>query len=130
MKGGGLKEKLAGLAQQVGAQVAQGAKAASKLVSQEVLGAQCLLDYAVGSQLASAGPGGLWRVYTARSKKEGKRGRACARAGGCAACCLLGATAARAAAVAAAAPTHPCRCCPLQPPPTPWCPPGSWTRRS
>ena len=71
MKAGGLKEKLSSLAQSVGAQVASGAKAASKLVSQELVGAQSLLEYAVGIQVASAGPGGLWKIYIARSKKEG-----------------------------------------------------------
>lgn len=69
---GGLKDKLLAFGQQAAAAAAHGAKAAAKLASQEVLGAQCLLDYQVGPQVASSGPLGLWKVYSARSKKEGE----------------------------------------------------------
>ncbi|PRW61454.1 SCY1 2 [Chlorella sorokiniana] len=68
---GGLKDKLLAFGQQAAAAAAQGAKAAAKLASQEVLGAQCLLDYQLGQQVASSGPLGLWKIYLARSKKEG-----------------------------------------------------------
>lgn len=44
------------------------AASTTKLVSQEVLGAQCLLDYAVGTQVASSN---AWRIYVARAKKDG-----------------------------------------------------------
>lgn len=70
MKGGGLKEKLQALGAQVASQATKVAAAGAKLVSQEVLGAQCLLDYAVGNQVASSNN---WRIYTARAKKEGER---------------------------------------------------------
>lgn len=69
---GGLKDKLLAFGQQAAAAAAHGAKAAAKLASQEVLGAQCLLEYQVGAQVASSGPLGLWKVYSARSKKEGE----------------------------------------------------------
>lgn len=69
---GGLKDKLLAFGQQAAAAAAHGAKAAAKLASQEVLGAQCLLEYQVGAQAASSGPLGLWKVYSARSKKEGE----------------------------------------------------------
>ena len=48
------------------------AKDLSKAVAQEVVGAKCLLDYSLQGQVASAGPGCLWKVYRARAKKEGK----------------------------------------------------------
>ncbi|GAB4813447.1 hypothetical protein N2152v2_000493 [Parachlorella kessleri] len=47
------------------------AKDLSKAVAQEVVGAKCLLDYSLQGQVASAGPGCLWKVYRARAKKEG-----------------------------------------------------------
>lgn len=67
---GGLKDKLFAFGQQAAAAAAHGAKAAAKLASQEVLGASCLMEYSVGPQVASSGP--LWKVYSARSKKEGE----------------------------------------------------------
>ena len=48
------------------------AKDLSKAVAQEVVGAKCLLDYSLQGQVASAGPGCLWKIYRARAKKEGK----------------------------------------------------------
>lgn len=36
--------------------------------------AKCLLDYTLQGQVASAGPGCLWKVYLARAKKEGAWG--------------------------------------------------------
>ena len=37
-----------------------------------LVGAKCLANYSLGNQVASAGPGLLWRIYSGRNKKEGK----------------------------------------------------------
>ncbi|EFN53517.1 hypothetical protein CHLNCDRAFT_136879 [Chlorella variabilis] len=71
MKGGFKEQFLSAVSAAAHTAVSAG-KAASKFVQQEALGAQCLLDYAVGGQVATAGSGhALWRIFTARSKKEG-----------------------------------------------------------
>lgn len=49
------------------------AKSIGGAVAAEVVGARCLLDYNVEAQVASGGPCSLWKIYTARSKKEGER---------------------------------------------------------
>ena len=49
----------------------QAAKDVSRAVATEVVGAQCLQAYQVAEQSASGGPCCLWRIYTARAKKEG-----------------------------------------------------------
>jgi hypothetical protein len=36
-----------------------------------VVGAKVLRDYTVGGHVASAGPGCLWKIHTARCKREG-----------------------------------------------------------
>ncbi len=38
-----------------------------------LVGAKCLANYTLGNQVASAGPGLLWRIYSGRNKKEGKQ---------------------------------------------------------
>ena len=37
----------------------------------QVVGAKVLRDYHLGAQVASAGPGCLWKIHTARCKREG-----------------------------------------------------------
>ena len=37
----------------------------------QVVGAKVLRDYAIGVQVATGGSGGLWKIFDARSKKEG-----------------------------------------------------------
>ena len=70
---GAWAEKLQSAVAAVGHSAVAGAKELSKFVAQEALGAQCLLEYTVGPQVASAGAGSaVWRVHTARSKKEGE----------------------------------------------------------
>jgi hypothetical protein len=67
---GGFRDQLLSAVNAVTSATVSGAKAASKFVQQEALGAQCLLDYAVqGPQAASSGG---WRIFTCRSKKEGE----------------------------------------------------------
>ncbi|KAL6784464.1 hypothetical protein ACKKBF_B01895 [Auxenochlorella protothecoides x Auxenochlorella symbiontica] len=42
----------------------------SRAVATEVGGARCLQDYALQAQVATGGPQGLWRIYTAQAKKS------------------------------------------------------------
>lgn len=75
MKGGLERwtEKLGSAVQALSAQAVSGAQVIGKRLQQEALGAQCLLEYSVATQpSASGGPGGVWKIYTARSKKEGE----------------------------------------------------------
>lgn len=75
MKGGLERwtEKLGSAVQALSAQAVSGASVIGKRLQQEALGAQCLLDYSVAQQpSATGGPGGVWKIYTARSKKEGE----------------------------------------------------------
>jgi hypothetical protein len=68
----GAKDKLTAAFSAGAAAAVSGAKGIGKVLAQEALGASCLLEYTVGSQVASAGPGSaIWRVYEARAKKEG-----------------------------------------------------------
>lgn len=46
----------------------------SRAVATEVGGARCLQDYALQAQVATGGPQGLWRIYTAQAKKSGGAG--------------------------------------------------------
>lgn len=49
------------------------AKDLSRAVATEVGGARCLQAYQLeDSQVASGGPGGLWKIYLARARKEGE----------------------------------------------------------
>lgn len=75
MKGGLERwtEKLGSAVQALSAQAVSGAQVIGKRLQQEALGAQCLLDYSVAPQpSASGGPGGVWKIHIARSKKEGE----------------------------------------------------------
>lgn len=46
----------------------------TRAVAAEVVGARCLQGYTVEAEpSAFAGPGGIWKIYTARSKKDGAR---------------------------------------------------------
>ncbi|RMZ52159.1 hypothetical protein APUTEX25_001549, partial [Auxenochlorella protothecoides] len=42
----------------------------SRAVATEVGGARCLQDYALQAQVATGGPQGLWRIYSAQAKKS------------------------------------------------------------
>jgi hypothetical protein len=77
MKGGFNFDALKAAASSFVHSAASTAKDLSKAVAQEVVGAKCLLDYTLQGQVASAGPGCLWKVYQARAKKEGKYAAAC-----------------------------------------------------
>jgi hypothetical protein len=75
MKGGLERwtEKLGSAVSALGATAVSGAQVLGKKLQQEALGAQCLLEYAVAPHpSATGGAAGLWRIYTARSKKEGE----------------------------------------------------------
>lgn len=75
MKGGLERwtEKLGSAVSALGATAVSQAQVLGKKLQQEALGAQCLLDYAVSPQpVATGGASGLWRIHTARSKKEGE----------------------------------------------------------
>ena len=81
MKGGGAWEglrsaldKAAQLGSQAGAYAVSSARELSQKVAAEVAGARVLVDYSVQEQVASAGPGGVWRIYIARSRRQGETG--------------------------------------------------------
>lgn len=57
----------------VGLQAVQTATAKAQDQVREVVGnAKSLKDYVLGSQIASGGPESIWKIYAARSKKEGR----------------------------------------------------------
>lgn len=60
-----------GQAAQTAKELSTQAAVAAKDLSSQVIGAKCLRDYSMQGLTASAGPGCMWNIYAARSKREG-----------------------------------------------------------
>lgn len=60
-----------GQAAQTAKELSSQAAVAAKDLSSQVIGAKCLRDYNMQGLTGSAGPGCLWKIFAARSKKEG-----------------------------------------------------------
>lgn len=61
-----------GQAAQTAKELSSQAAVAAKDLSSQVIGAKCLRDYSMQGLTGSAGPGCFWKLFAARSKKEGK----------------------------------------------------------
>ncbi|KAK9813184.1 hypothetical protein WJX72_010231 [[Myrmecia] bisecta] len=51
----------------------QTATSAAKDISAQVVGAKCLREYTIGQQTCCGGASGVWKIHSARSRKEGAR---------------------------------------------------------
>lgn len=60
-----------GQAAQTAKELSSQAAVAAKDLSSQVVGAKCLREYTVQGLTGSAGPGSLWKIFAARSRKEG-----------------------------------------------------------
>lgn len=60
-----------GQAAQTAKELSSQAAVAAKDLSSQVVGAKCMRDYTVQGLTGSAGPGNLWKIFSARSRKEG-----------------------------------------------------------
>lgn len=66
---------LSGIIGQATKSAADAAAVLGRAVVTEVAGARCLAGYNVEPEpIGSAGPGGLWKIHTARAKKPGAKG--------------------------------------------------------
>ena len=61
-----------GQAAQTAKELSSQAAFAAKDLSSQVIGAKCLRDYNMQRLTGSAGLGCLWKIFAARSKKEGE----------------------------------------------------------
>ena len=60
-----------GQAAQTAKELSSQAAVAAKDLSSQVVGAKCLREYTVQGLTGSAGPGSMWKIFAARSRKEG-----------------------------------------------------------
>ena len=60
-----------GQAAQTAKELSAQAAVAAKDLSSQVVGAKCLRDYTVQGLTGTAGPGSMWKIFAARSRKEG-----------------------------------------------------------
>ncbi|KAL3160085.1 hypothetical protein ABBQ32_010866 [Trebouxia sp. C0010 RCD-2024] len=60
-----------GQAAQTAKELSSQAAVAAKDLSSQVVGAKCLREYTVQGLTGSAGPGNMWKIFAARSRKEG-----------------------------------------------------------
>lgn len=61
-----------GQAAQTAKELSTQAAVAAKDLSSQVVGAKCLREYTVQGLTGSAGPGSMWKIFAARSRKEGR----------------------------------------------------------
>ena len=60
-----------GQAAQTAKELSSHAAVAAKDLSSQVVGAKCLREYTVQGLTGSAGPSCMWKIFAARSRKEG-----------------------------------------------------------